>query len=123
VLAPVSDNVKRGGALVYANGAIYALRGDNKKNFWRYNISANTWTSMAGTPENHRQGAALAFDGSHIYATRGDGKVDFWRYNFGSNTWDVTPPPNAPGNVNWGGSLSYLATAAFLLPQHRLPGN
>jgi N-acetylneuraminic acid mutarotase len=114
-LAPVAQNVKRGGALVYANGAIYALRGDAKKDFWRYNITANSWTTLAAAPQNVRQGGALGFDGTGIYAFRGDGKPDFWRYSISTNAWSITPPPNAPANVNWGGALTYLPTGAVSL--------
>jgi uncharacterized repeat protein (TIGR01451 family) len=109
-LAPVAENVKKGGALVFANDAIYAFRGDAKKNFWRYNFAANTWTRLADAPQNVREGGALAYDGTAIYAFRGDGKPDFWSYNIAMNTWSVTPPPNAPANVKWGGALTYLPT-------------
>ena len=53
-----------GGALVYRAGYIYALRGDGKNSFYRYNIAANTWSAMAVTPANVKAGGALTTDGT-----------------------------------------------------------
>ena len=41
---PLPVNVGWGGSLTCIGGSIYALSGDGKKNFYRYNIAANTWT-------------------------------------------------------------------------------
>ena len=35
ILTPAPQNVQQGGALVYAGGFIYALRGNGQKDFWR----------------------------------------------------------------------------------------
>jgi outer membrane protein assembly factor BamB len=73
-------NVEEGGALVYADGNLYALRGDEEKNFWRYNIATNKWTPMKVTPAGVGEGGALA-SGS-IYALRGDDEQNFWKFTF-----------------------------------------
>jgi N-acetylneuraminic acid mutarotase len=39
-----------GSDLVYYNGYIYQPRGNNTTTFYRYNISANTWQSLAAAP-------------------------------------------------------------------------
>ena len=67
-----------GGALVYTDGYIYALRGDFTRDFWRYHIALNTWSTMPSPPDDIEGGGALA-SGS-IYALRGDEETDFWKF-------------------------------------------
>jgi len=80
VLKNTPANVDRGGALVFAGGYIYALRGDGTRDFWRYNIATNTWSIMPSTPAGVEWGGALA-SGS-LYALRGNFQQDFWKFTF-----------------------------------------
>ena len=41
-----------GTVAVLLPGAFYALRGAGQKNFYGYNIAANTWTRLASTTDN-----------------------------------------------------------------------
>ena len=78
-----------GSQAVYTGGDyIYALRGDNTTDFWRYSISSNSWTSMASTPASVELGATMVYTGGdYIYAVRGADTTDFWRYSISSNSW------------------------------------
>ena len=83
----------------------YALRGRNSNNFWRYDVSSNSWSYMANTPANVKYGGALAYDGgNYIYAFRGN-STSFWRYDISTNSW--TTLTSAPGTVKEGGALTY----------------
>jgi uncharacterized repeat protein (TIGR01451 family) len=112
-LANIPENVKQGGAITSDGTNLYILRGDGKKDFWRYNVADNNYTNLANTPENVKWGGALTRVGSYIYAFRGDGKRDFWRYDIIANTW--ISMANAPGNVGEGGALTTDGTYIYAL--------
>ena len=59
---------------------IYALRGDDRKNFWIFTPNDNSWTSLPNTPKDVDSGGGLTFLNGTIYAVRGDGKKEFWDY-------------------------------------------
>jgi len=102
-MANTPNNMTLGSCLTYEGTYIYALQGNGTKNFYRYNISANTWTAMATTPVNMKAGAALTFDGSFIYATAGNATKGYYRYDRTANTW--TSMANTSVAVSAGGSL------------------
>ena len=73
--------------------------------FWRYNISANSWSSMQNTPANVNNGGSLAYySGGYIYALRGN-SPDFWRYTVTINSW--TALTNAPASIGRGGDMVF----------------
>jgi uncharacterized repeat protein (TIGR01451 family) len=112
-LANTPENIKKGGALTTDGTYLYALRGDTKPDFYRYNIATNTWEARAPTPGNVGWGGALTRIGNYIYAFQGDGKTGFWRYDIAANSWSAMA--NAPGNVSDGGSLTNDGTNLFAL--------
>ena len=89
-------NVKDGGALAYGlenandTGYIYAFKGNNRFEFYRYNTTANVWLSRESIPALNRnskkkavkKGSSLVMgtDGK-VYATKGNGLLDFWRFD------------------------------------------
>ena len=102
-LANVTDS---GGRLIYDGSYIYALRGNSTTDFWRYDITNNSWTPRASTPAQVAAGGALTYDSSYIYALRGNSSKTFWRYSITGNTWTATGDrANTPDTVGSGGSL------------------
>ena len=106
--------VSKGGALVFGgNDSIYALRGGSNLDFWRYNLTANSWTPMCNAPANVEDGGALTYDGNdHIYAVGGK-SLNFWRYDISSDIWvslNVTPVA-----VDKGGALAYVNNYVYVL--------
>ena len=94
---PVAPNtVSYGGGLVEGPaGYLYALRGINTTEFWRYEITDpntgdGTWsTEVTNAPLTVSYGASMVFDGSqYIYVTRGNGTNTFWRYDTFSDEWN-----------------------------------
>jgi hypothetical protein len=111
-LADAPYNVAAGGALVYdGNTYIYALHGNlsggwyQDRYFSRYDITSNTWSSLASTPSSVGEGGSLAFDGTYIYALRGNCTQNFWRYDISSNSWSYLT--YTPSCVGGGGALTY----------------
>ncbi len=90
---------------------LFALRGGSKTDFWRYDITANSWAIMASTPGTVAKGAAIITDGTFMYALRGGVTNTFWKYSNASNTWSTLA--NAPGNVSSGGALVFVNGAIY----------
>jgi hypothetical protein len=95
-------NVKDGGALAWgrepANDTdfVYAFKGNNTYEFYRYNVATNTWVARESIPARNRnlkkkgvkKGSSLAYgtDG-RVYATKGNGTLDLWRYDPTARGW------------------------------------
>jgi uncharacterized repeat protein (TIGR01451 family) len=99
-----------GSALVYLDGSIYAFIGGSSQQFWRYDVSTNSWTPRANTLATILRGGSLATDGENIYGLRGDNQV-FWRYNVDLNTW--TALQNTGQNIREGAGLVYADDGFF----------
>lgn len=93
---PVAPNtVSYGGGLSEGpQGYLYALRGINTTEFWRYKITDEAtgdgiWsTEVTSAPLTIGYGASMVYDGSqYIYVTRGNGTDTFWRYDTSSDEW------------------------------------
>ena len=81
-MASAPEKVKWGGALAYdGTNYIYAFRGDEEKDFWRYSISGNTWETLTDAPDKVKEGGALVRAGDYIYALQGKDQKAFWRYS------------------------------------------
>jgi len=98
---------------------IYALRGDDTNNAWKYNITNNSWVTINSTPDTVNNGGSLCWPGAggDIYALRGDASTDFWKFNITDETWVAV---NAtPGAVNTalyqgGHKLCYPAAGDYI---------
>jgi hypothetical protein len=107
-LGPKSKRVKDGGCLAALNTTyttdttyVYAFKGNNRCEFFRYNISANAWATMesipavgrAGKKKAVKKGSALTEAGGKLYAAKGNNSLEFWEY---------TPAiPGATGIGTW----------------------
>ncbi len=85
---------------------VYAFRGDDEKDFWRYDPAVDAWISLQDAPDEVKVGGALVYGGNnYIYAFRGDDNNDFWRYDILANSWSVMT--DAPQGVKDGAGLVY----------------
>lgn len=104
--------VSSGGALIGVGNNLYAFRGNNSNEFYRFDGS--NWALMASAPATVGAGGALCYDGSNtIYATQGNGKNAFWAYSISGNSW--TTKTNIPVTVKDGTSLAYYGGKVYLL--------
>lgn len=98
-LADALDTVGGGGSLARgADGLIYALRGANTVQAWRYTPDADptpgggTWSDfgVSDTPNSVGSGGDFVHAGSgQFYALRGAGSTQFWGYDSGTDSWDT----------------------------------
>ena len=97
---------RNGVALTWDNEShIYALLGGrysdtNRRLFYRYSISNNSWEQLIDTPHAQGAGDAIAWSGydSNLYGimgSKGHG-TDFAYYNISTNSWNALP-----FNPNW----------------------
>jgi len=84
-----SKKSKDGGNAVFDNGGIWALKGGNTQEFWRYDVVAGTWAEKDtipafGTTGKKKKvkagGDIVAFGGEVFFATKGNKTLEFWRY-------------------------------------------
>jgi hypothetical protein len=99
-----NKKVKDGGSLAYTEGGtggqgsgagddptgyIYALKGNNRCEFYQYNVEANSWATKesippigrAGKKKMVKKGASLAQADGRLYATKGNNTLEFWQYD------------------------------------------
>ncbi len=87
---PIKRKVKAGAALVYANGVIYALKGNNTKEFWKYEPNGDSWTFCQLVPsiKSFKDGSGLTFHNGNVYCLVGGSKeLEFLKYDIGQNSW------------------------------------
>jgi hypothetical protein len=98
-VGPKNKRVKDGGVLACSNSSdlsdgsdasyIYALKGNNTCEFYRYNIATNTWEAkesipavgISGKKKCVKKGSALTKMGGKIYGIKGNNSLEFWSYN------------------------------------------
>lgn len=104
---PKNKNVKDGGCLTYnietgskdaKVGFVYALKGNNRCEFYKFNTEDNTWATKesipiigrAGKKKAVKKGAAITTSRVHItgpewnsaiYAAKGNNCLEWWRYD------------------------------------------
>jgi N-acetylneuraminic acid mutarotase len=104
-----------GGVVEGPEGYIYMLKGENSREFWIYDIVANTWsTEVSNSPLTVGYGGSSVFDGTqYIYVLRGNNSDVFWRYDTFSDSWENlasvdfgAPSNNINNNAYIGASLA-----------------
>lgn len=112
---------KGGAALAYVGSSafpgydlIYALRGGDSPDFFRYDALSNGWEPKRSAPGPVGPGGSLAFDGiQYLYAFQGGGSRAFWRYDLVEDQWEeLTDVPNPVGA---GGSLVFCGGSIYAL--------
>jgi hypothetical protein len=96
-----NKRVKDGACEAYSEGTdadssyIYALKGNNTVEFYRYSIESNTWVARESIPaigssgkkKRVKKGASLAGTGDMFYATKGNNTLEFWKYEPGADAY------------------------------------
>jgi hypothetical protein len=90
---------KDGGSGAYAAGSIFAFKGGNTQEFWRYSVAGNAWTEKETLPmgpsgKKVKAGAGLVAVSSVLYALKGNKTSEFWMYIPGA--FSFTPYASRP---------------------------
>jgi len=96
-----------------SQGCVYATAGSNTDTFKRYDVSANSWTTLDAFDGNEvYYGSTMAYDGQgNIYMTRGDNTTQFWKYSIGGDSW--TQLTGFDQNIYYGGTLVYVPNGDY----------
>ena len=107
--------VKKGAALTSAaGGRLYALKGNNTREFWQYDPSQSEyrWHEMSSVPlgpsgKTVREGAGASVvvdqNGTEwVYVLKGSNTTDFYRYDTEADTWQtLAGPSRGPSGDNF----------------------
>lgn len=129
-LLPNPPNATAGGSSLVAadENKLYAFRGNNTADFWRFNIASNLWTDLTSTkpaPGLINSGASLTTNGTGtIYASQGGNSNAIWKFDASTETWNSGGVPAASpvviGNtVSTGsarGGLQYYNNSLWMVP-------
>jgi hypothetical protein len=105
--------IGEGSGMVYCDNAVYLLKGGNTREFWKYNISADTWVQMNPSdtwdiPIGDRNkkvkgGGSLILAGDYLYATKGANTPEFYRHTLPTSAIALTPKrPSSEGTMGNG---------------------
>jgi len=107
LLGPTRRTVRGGGCMTSLGGDLFALKGGNRQEFWRYHLADDSWTRMSDIPvamTGHRvrpkRGAALAAAESTIFCLKGSYSYEFWEYLPSGDSYQPTlalPQPERQG--------------------------
>jgi hypothetical protein len=113
---PIRKNVKGGSALTLYQGKIYAFKGGNTQEFWRYTPALDSWTQLkdiskfwpgSDKPTKVKSGGALTTFYDSIYAFKGGNTCEFWLYIPELDSWVPRCPLITPTGkkIKGGGAL------------------
>lgn len=106
-LAPAPTGIADGGSLAYdqTTNSIFVVRGNWRKNFYKYDVASNTWTELPDVPAGFSYGASLIAYNEYIYAQRGANTTNFYRFNIAENSWEIPQSgffgPSVPGGTSY----------------------
>lgn len=89
-LQDVPSNITQG-SFVYnkSNNAIYVIAGGSSRNFYRYNINSDKWTTLSLLPAASAYGSTMLLSGNKIYAQRGSNTAEAYTYDIAVDSWSV----------------------------------
>jgi len=95
-----SKKAKDGSCGAYLDGCIYALKGGNTQQFFRYTVATNSWVEMETIPrgifkKKVNAGGDDVAAGTVIYATKGNKTNELWKYTPGDTA--LFAPPRRDG--------------------------
>ncbi|MBI5359860.1 MAG: IPT/TIG domain-containing protein [Planctomycetes bacterium] len=112
-LTPIPSSMSYGNICGTTDKKIYVMYGQGGTNFYKYDITANTATTMTATPWGTYYGSSLTqVDSTYLYALRGYGSSSFAKFNMTTNVW--TSLTDAPTIVGYGADSVYPGTGDYI---------
>ncbi|MEO0081847.1 MAG: hypothetical protein ABIL25_06105 [candidate division WOR-3 bacterium] len=107
---PSGKAVKGGGGIIVLGGKVYLVLGNNKPDFMKYSIAANTWVFACSIPlgpdkKKAKKGAWIVNDGQHVYVLKGGGTNEFFRYDTLANSFESYASPDFTKGVKNGAAV------------------
>lgn len=118
---------KDGGCATWAYSSIFALKGGNTCEFWRYLPDGDSWVELdtmpsvgsTGSKKRVRYGADIGALFGELYALKGNKTLEFWRFVPGTEI--VNPANNQRSGV--AGRKTTLTSGPSLKVRNPAPGN
>jgi len=96
-----------------AGAYVYALRG-GANSFYRYDITANTWTTMSpNAPASFSYDTKGTYYNGNIYIPLGNNTTTFYIYNVAGNSWS-TASTTGLGTLGYGSSAVYNSSDGYI---------
>jgi len=80
-----------GGCMAYdpETDSIFIATGNYRRNFYKYDVSTDTWTQLQDTPSAVEYGGSMDVIDGYIYTLRGYNSTLFYRFNIEENSWET----------------------------------
>jgi hypothetical protein len=118
---PVLNSLKpvyAGGCLTSAGDKIYALKGNNTRDFYSYDIAFNQWAIKCSVPyyifdslrtlkRKVKNGTSAISSDSLIFIVKGGVPGELWAYNTNNDSWIQKRPLREAKNLKLGTGLAY----------------
>ena len=115
-----------GDCLTFAGDKIYALKGNNTRDFYSYDIITNQWAIKCSVPyfifdslrtlkRNVRSGTAIVSSDSLIFMVKGGAPGELWVYNINNDSWIQKRPLWQAKNLKPGTGLAYYNGCIYCL--------
>lgn len=105
-LSSLPTTTSAGTALVDGgDGYLYLTVGGGRTNFYRYNVSSDTWSSRANIPQGVNSGGGMTRINRTIYTLVGGQSGFMYQYNMDTNVWTAIQTIPA-GSIDHGGFIT-----------------
>ncbi|MBU0708050.1 fibronectin type III domain-containing protein [Patescibacteria group bacterium] len=97
-----------------SDGCIFALSGNNVKEFLRYDVNADTWTALDDLPSTqvvYYGGSLVWAGGDYLFAYPGYNTDEFYRYSISGDTWVARSSPDQV--FYYGSSMTYVPNGTY----------